>query len=184
MPTTVTTVEASAIRPSVTRVARAGARDEGGGFTLIEVLVVMAIVALLLAVTIPTFSGSRHAGDAKVVEGVAVHYRDGIAEFQFEHANRVPEMARASDWSTGTQQEMWNGPIDMKGEPYLRQIPESVADGSVTFGGPGTSWGKRGRVIYEPTGPSTFVMRAETLVDGVVRVDCELGNAPGTEERC
>jgi type IV pilus assembly protein PilA len=43
-------------------------RDEEEGFTLIELMVVVLIIAILLAIAIPTFLGARNAANARAAQ--------------------------------------------------------------------------------------------------------------------
>jgi prepilin-type N-terminal cleavage/methylation domain-containing protein len=43
-------------------------RDDDGGFTLIELMVVVLIIAILLAVAIPTFLGARERANARAAQ--------------------------------------------------------------------------------------------------------------------
>src|ERR1700754_5000300 len=44
------------------------ARDEEEGFTLIELMVVVLIIAILLAIAIPTFLGARNSANARAAQ--------------------------------------------------------------------------------------------------------------------
>ena len=57
-------------------------RKKNGGFTLMEILIVVAIIAVLVAVAIPTFSGSLHKARVAADEAnVRAYYAQLQAEY-------------------------------------------------------------------------------------------------------
>ena len=80
------------MRGTVVRSLRPQANPRGGqgAFTLIEVLVVVAILALLVAVLLPSLQRARE--QAKVVADQANCKQIGniTGEYQTEHKGRVP----------------------------------------------------------------------------------------------
>lgn len=70
------------------------------GFTLMEMLIVVAIIAILIAVAIPVFSAQFHAADeayavqnadkelkAAATAVIGGNNEDGVAKWLLEHAN-------------------------------------------------------------------------------------------------
>ena len=57
-------------------------RKKNGGFTLMEILIVVAIIAVLVAIAIPTFSGSLHKARVAADEAnVRAYYAQLQAEY-------------------------------------------------------------------------------------------------------
>ena len=65
-------------------------REEKDGFTLAELLIVVAIIAVLVAIAIPVFTSSLHASQEATDEANArSFYADCQAKFLTDSANRV-----------------------------------------------------------------------------------------------
>jgi type II secretory pathway pseudopilin PulG len=151
---------------------------------MIEVIMVMVILGLLLAIALPTYLSSGHAADGKVAQAMALNYRDSVEAFQLEHGNRAPLFGVASDWPTDTVTKTRLGPIDIDGNPYLKEAPEPLTTGQVSLGTKGTPFGKIGRVEYDRLGPTTYTLTVSVLDHGTAVVVCTLGNAPSASENC
>ena len=60
--------------------------DQDGGFTLIELMVVVLVIAVLLAIAIPTFLGARERANDKAVESAV---RNAFASVRVYYADRL-----------------------------------------------------------------------------------------------
>ena len=110
------------------------------GFTLMEMLIVVAIIAVLVAVAIPTFNGAlnkaRVATDAANIRAAyaeaSVEYLNGIA-----NGTEKPTVAEKSVVTTGTT----DGKISIAGKDYewkngkTAKITVNSATGEVTISG-------------------------------------------------
>jgi prepilin-type N-terminal cleavage/methylation domain-containing protein len=113
-------------------------RDEG--FTLVELLVVMFIVAIMLSVALMSAHNTRATGGSLQAMAVAQTYADSIDRFAREHSGRFPRAPGSPDWAGGANAK--RGPMaDVLGtiKYYLRQVPEPVQTGSVLVGASSTT---------------------------------------------
>jgi prepilin-type N-terminal cleavage/methylation domain-containing protein len=107
-----------------------GQRSDAG-FTLIEILVVMIIIAILMAVSVPTFLGAKKTARRKEATATALAYKQAVSQFMLDHSNRVPSFGVATDWPTATPN---GGPVSMltgTATPYMHPLPETVSDRKV-----------------------------------------------------
>jgi prepilin-type N-terminal cleavage/methylation domain-containing protein len=100
-------------------------RDESG-FTLVELLIVMVIMAILLGVLISTFGGSKDAAGNEDAIVTAQSLQKAVEAFRIDREGRVP--SDATDWPAAAK-----GPVDATtGQPYMRTpVADSVLGGQV-----------------------------------------------------
>lgn len=168
-----------------THFALPDARRGERALSLIEILVVLVIIAVLMAITIPMFRSARHASQLKGAVSAAQSYKQGVSAFMLDHGNRVPRVgnvvAGVPDWST----DVSRGPLDRYGRPYIKAgAPESVQDGLVTFAAGATpannaTNSNRYAVTYETSGTAAYTIRAHyrTSPSAAWQVKCTLGNS-------
>jgi general secretion pathway protein G len=123
------------------------------GFTLIELMVVMAIISVLLAIALPIYSKSITRAKESVLRNNLFTLRSMIDEYTVDK-QKAPESLQ-----------------DLVSEGYLRQIPEDPITGS------SQSW----RIIMEDTpvggsnsSPGIFDVRSgsdKTALDGTAYSD-------------
>jgi prepilin-type N-terminal cleavage/methylation domain-containing protein len=80
-------------------------RDEDEGFTLIELMVVLLIIAILLAIAIPTFLGARNTANARSTQE---NLRNALTAEQTNYASNqtfaagLSSIEGALSWQTGS----------------------------------------------------------------------------------
>ncbi len=83
-------------------------REEDEGFTLIELMVVVLIIAILLAIAIPTFLGARNSANARAAQS---NLRNGLTAEQTAWTNNQAFDSSTTDmsgiesginWTSGT----------------------------------------------------------------------------------
>lgn len=161
-----------------------GSRDthDEAGFTLIELVVVMVIVAILMAIAVPSFRGGRKATDHKALVAAAQSYREAIEAFRLDHGGRVP--FQTADWSN----TVGLGPVDdLTTKPYMRAgVPDVVASGKVAIAGMGagqsstSGLGIRYRAVAAAGGARTGyeLLVTDTNYDSGTSAMCVITNRP------
>lgn len=71
-------------------------RDDEQGFTLIELMVVVLIIAILLAIAIPTFLGARNSANARATQS---NLRNALTAEQTQYTNNQAFDAVVADMS-------------------------------------------------------------------------------------
>jgi type IV pilus assembly protein PilA len=104
-------------------------RDEDQGFTLIELMVVVLIIAILLAIAIPTFLGARNTANSRAAQS---NLRNALTAEQTTWTNN---QAFSADVSTTGMQAIESGINWTTGAPGTSTPNQvSVAVGSLTSG--------------------------------------------------
>jgi prepilin-type N-terminal cleavage/methylation domain-containing protein len=101
------------------------------GFTLVELLVVLIIIAVLMAIVVPNFLGARNHANSANLKAAAQSYSEAIDAFALDHAGRVPIIsATSTDWPLGAIAAGPLKPSPIAGAPtntYLgRYVPEVI----------------------------------------------------------
>jgi type IV pilus assembly protein PilA len=87
-------------------------RNEDEGFTLIELMVVLLIIAILLAIAIPTFLGARNTANARSTQE---NLRNALTAEQTNwtsnqtFANSLSSIESSLNWQTGTVSSSMGG---------------------------------------------------------------------------
>jgi type IV pilus assembly protein PilA len=90
-------------------------RDEDEGFTLIELMVVLLIIAILLAIAIPTFLGARNTANARSTQE---NLRNALTAEQTNWTNNqtfasnLSSIESALNWTTGSVTSAGGNTVD------------------------------------------------------------------------
>jgi general secretion pathway protein G len=142
---------------------------KSGGFTLLEMMLVVVIIALIAAIAIPKFSrGAAGANDSSVAANLAV-LRNAVDMFQVEHGNTYPTVATFVAQMTQYTDAVGNAQATKDAThiygPYLRSVPAlpvGAAKGSTgvaAAAGTGVGW------IYSATVGTIQTNTTATEVD-------------------
>ena len=93
------------------------------GFTLIELMIVIAIIAILAAILVPNFVRARAQGHLTACKSNLKNIGTALEMYSTDHAGRYPLTA------TGLQQALTTG----NNGGYLKTIPTCPAAGSITY---------------------------------------------------
>jgi prepilin-type N-terminal cleavage/methylation domain-containing protein len=105
--------------------------DDRAGFTLVEVLIVVVILAVLAAVVVPQFT-SRDDARMSTAQFNLNTLRSVIEAFRIQHHGALPQVDETSKLLEELlQKTAANGAIDANGEygPYLVEFPENPFTG-------------------------------------------------------
>ena len=119
-------------------------REEKGGFTLAELLVVVAIIAVMVAIAIPVFTAQLNKANAGTDQA---NIRGGYAAAQTEL------ISNSSADKNGTFTLKTDGTVKESGTNYTTKGSSNDIDGAdngiVSIGGVETSWGAEGTATYK-----------------------------------
>jgi len=113
-------------------------RDEEEGFTLIELMVVLLIIAILLAIAIPTFLGARNTANARSTQE---NLRNALTAEQTNWTNNqsfnlgLGNLEPALSWQTGNLAAAAKGTTQVSANIDTA----TVAAGAITAWGAGTN---------------------------------------------
>jgi prepilin-type N-terminal cleavage/methylation domain-containing protein len=97
------------------------------GFTIIELLVGMGIVAVLMAIVVPSFLSAKQSTHSKEAIAAGGAYNAAIAQFQTDHGNMLPGDSDQAPAVQGTPA----GPASLLKHSYLKQQPAGVVEGRI-----------------------------------------------------
>ncbi len=101
------------------------------GFTLVEIIVVLVIVAVLMAIAVSGFGGTRHEARRTLVRTAAQSYSEAVEAFALDHAGRVPKFATA-DWPRPASGPVQPNSARRAASTYLgSSVPDPVSSGTV-----------------------------------------------------
>lgn len=104
--------------------ARTEARRREAGFTLVEILVALLIIAILVVVMIRAFGGAKGATYAQEGKTVGSAYMQAVSQYHADFANRHP-----ATWTGNNTTAAQQGPRNLTNQPYMKTVPESVTAG-------------------------------------------------------
>ena len=94
------------------------------GFTLVELLIVVAILGILAAITVPQFTSATESARGGSLAGTVRSLRGQINLYKLEHGDQLPDLAAAS--GLGQHFQPFTG-VTMYGSvrrgPYVAGVP-------------------------------------------------------------
>jgi len=104
------------------------------GFTLVEVLIVVVIMAILAAVVVPQFSASTDDAKSSTGEFNLSTVRSIIQTYRGQHSGLLPAFS-ANTLPGLTAKTKADGTVDVSGAygPYLLEIPENPFTGKTVI---------------------------------------------------
>lgn len=160
-------------------------RARQDGFTLIEAVIVMVILAIITGIAVPHFLGAKKTGFKREAAAAGATYRNAITAYQRQNMGRSPQAPGTADWPDNKGPKNF---IDPTNPSYLSNgVPPAVLRGEVVVlagaaGAPPPP--AKAAVFYQPdanvVGAYSLVV---TAADGSVICDGSSAPAAGVD-RC
>lgn len=147
------------------------------GFTLVELIIVMSIIAIMMAISYPMYKSTRETVRKKAIVAAAGSYAGVVSTYRADNANFTPTLGVATEWPAGSIQ----GPLNKQfvpPKPYLRGGPPEIMVVGLSIPSQG------GRLLAAPsaTGGTLVYTRVGTTMFRIVAywkgvALCQIGNA-------
>src|SRR5439155_6816053 len=95
-----------------------------GGFTLVEILIVLIILGILAAIVIPQFTNASQDARKNSLTSQLQTVRSQVELYKLQHQDKLPDLV-TTGWTLLTSKSTAQGTISASGSfgPYLQQIP-------------------------------------------------------------
>lgn len=105
------------------------------GFTLVELLVVVAILAILILIALPRFSGSTNNAKLKTFEGNVRTLASQVVQYQTMHNGTVIgiESSDVKDWADSQEDKPKGAKYDITATGAVCTLEEGEFDYKVTI---------------------------------------------------
>jgi prepilin-type N-terminal cleavage/methylation domain-containing protein len=99
-----------------------------GGFTLVEIMIVVAIIALLAAIAVPGFLRARKRAQASRVLNDLRLIDSAVDQYAIETNKQTGATVKVTDWTNYLKKNttLWTTGKDLFGNTYSDQIVDSL----------------------------------------------------------
>jgi prepilin-type N-terminal cleavage/methylation domain-containing protein len=99
-----------------------------GGFTLVEIMIVVAIIALLAAIAVPGFLRARKRSQASRILNDLRLIDSAVDQYAIETNKASGNVVAVVDWTNYMKKNsvIWNTGNDLFGQPYGSQTVDSL----------------------------------------------------------
>jgi len=99
-----------------------------GGFTLVEIMIVVAIIALLAAIAVPGFLRARKRSQASKVLNDLRMIDSAVDQYAIEKGKVTGSPVEVADWTAYVKKDtnLFLTGADLFGEPYGNQVVDSL----------------------------------------------------------
>ena len=99
-----------------------------GGFTLVEIMIVVAIIALLAAIAVPGFLRARKRSQASKVLNDLRMIDSAVDQYAIEKGKITGNSVEVADWTAYVKKDtnLFLTGADLFGEPYGNQVVDSL----------------------------------------------------------
>lgn len=100
----------------------------GKGFTLVEIMIVVAIIALLAAIAVPGFLRARKRSQASRILNDLRMIDSAIDQYAIETSRTTGAIVNVADWTTYVKKNslLYNSGNDLLGDSYGVQTVDSI----------------------------------------------------------
>jgi prepilin-type N-terminal cleavage/methylation domain-containing protein len=99
-----------------------------GGFTLVEIMIVVAIIALLAAIAVPGFLRARKRAQASKILNDLRLIDSAVDQYAIETNKKTGDTVAVSDWTNYMKKNtsLWNTGADLFSSTYGSQTVDSL----------------------------------------------------------
>ena len=113
-------------------------RTHKGGFTLVEILIVVIILGILAAIVIPQFTSASQDARKNSLTSQLQTIRSQVELYKLQHLDQLPSsVTAATDWTSMTSQSKADGSMGVGSTfpfgPYLQAAPTNTLNGKTAI---------------------------------------------------
>ena len=99
-----------------------------GGFTLVEIMIVVAIIALLAAIAVPGFLRARKRSQASKILNDLRMISGAVDQYAIEHSKKSDDVVDVVDWTNYIKKDipLYATGKDLFGNDFGQQIVDSL----------------------------------------------------------
>jgi prepilin-type N-terminal cleavage/methylation domain-containing protein len=99
-----------------------------GGFTLVEIMIVVAIIALLAAIAVPAFLRARKRSQASRILNDLRMIDSACDQYAIETNRKTGDTVATTDWTNYLKKNslLYNGGKDILGNAYGGQVVDTI----------------------------------------------------------
>lgn len=103
-------------------------RTKRAGFTLVEIMIVVAIIALLAAIAVPGFLRARKRSQASKILNDLRMISGAVDQYAIENSKKSDDIVAVEDWTRYIKKDtvLYATGQDLFGNPYGSQIVDSL----------------------------------------------------------
>jgi prepilin-type N-terminal cleavage/methylation domain-containing protein len=98
------------------------------GFTLVEIMIVVAIIALLAAIAVPGFLRARKRSQASKVLNDLRMIDNAVDQYAIETGRKTGDAVNTTDWTNYVKKNtlLYNSGLDVFGDSYGVQVVDTL----------------------------------------------------------
>ena len=99
-----------------------------GGFTLVEIMIVVAIIALLAAIAVPGFLRARKRSQASRILNDLRMIDSAVDQYAIETNRKTGDTVAVTDWTNYLKKGslLYNSGKSLLGTPYSNQVVDTI----------------------------------------------------------
>ena len=102
--------------------------NKHAGFTLVEIMIVVAIIALLAAIAVPGFLRARKRSQASKILNDLRMISGAVDQYAIENSKKSDDIVEVADWTKYIKKDtvLYDTGADLFGNDYGRQTVDSL----------------------------------------------------------